>query len=69
MAIDSESKRRSAQMQAPGPLRPVADGTIAKADRATAAWLYSGIDYDGPAVIVGTSQPGLSMQLGRMGMT
>ena len=48
MAIDTESKRRSAQMQASGTIRPVADGTIGAPDRAQCAWLYSGLTYSAP---------------------
>jgi len=49
MAIDSETKRRSAQQGAAGNLRPVADGTVGTADRAVAAWFYSGLTYDAPS--------------------
>lgn len=47
MAIDTQNKRRSAQFQATGSLRPVADGAITSPDRATAAWFYAGLNYAG----------------------
>ena len=42
MAIDSENKRRSAQLIH---IYPIADGTIAAADRAQAAGFYAGLTY------------------------
>jgi hypothetical protein len=54
MAIDTESKRRSVQAYHIGQMRPVADGTISEADRATVTWLYHGLNYDSP--VVGTGQ-------------
>jgi len=56
MAIDTETKRRSAAVTA---LRlpflphilPVADGSIAQADRQHAAWLYGGIAAAAPAAV------------------
>lgn len=53
MAIDTETKRRSAQYGTPGgQLRPVADGTVGTSDRAHCAWLYSGLTYSSPTVLV-----------------
>lgn len=53
MAIDTETKRRSAQVYGPpagGPF-PVPDGTIAAADRAHSAGLYSGLTYSAPTEV------------------
>ena len=51
MAIDTENKRRSALHCGPPflPMFPVADGTIAQADRQTATWQYAGILAGSPA--------------------
>lgn len=46
--IDTESKRRSVQAYTLGLMRPVADGTIDTGDKATCAWLYSGLGYSPP---------------------
>lgn len=46
MAIDTQNKRRSVQAYTLGLMRPVADGTIGMADRATVTWYYSGLSYD-----------------------
>lgn len=43
MAVDTESKRRSASDFFPFVIAPVPDGTIAAADREQATGLYSGI--------------------------
>jgi hypothetical protein len=53
MAIDTETKRRSVQAYATGIMRPVSDGAVGAADRATSAWLYAGLVYSGapPAVV------------------
>jgi hypothetical protein len=53
VSIDTENKRRSAQAGPAGTMRPVADGTIAAADRATAAWMYAGLTYEEPVVSTG----------------
>ena len=45
MSIDTETKRRSVQAYTFGLMRPLADGTIDSGDRASAAWLYSGLSY------------------------
>ena len=47
MAIDTEDKRRSVQAYTLGLVRPVADNSVDVGDRATAAWLYSGLNYGG----------------------
>lgn len=47
MAVDTETKRRSVQAYTLGLMRPVSDGTVDEGDRATAAWLYSGLAYSG----------------------
>lgn len=46
MAIDTESRRRSVQAYTLGVMRPAPDGSIGAGDRATAAWVYSGL-FDG----------------------
>jgi hypothetical protein len=51
MAIDTQSKRRSVQAYTSGLMRPVPDGTVAVADRATATWLYAGPAYSGDAPV------------------
>jgi hypothetical protein len=48
MAIDTEDKRRSVQAYTMGLMRPVADGTVDAADRATCAWFYTGLTYSEP---------------------
>lgn len=53
MAIDTEDKRRSVQAYSTGGMRPGADGTIDEGDRACAAWLYLGLDYDNPVAPTG----------------
>lgn len=53
MAIDTENKRRSVQAYWLGLARPVPDGTVDAADRATSAWFYSGITYANPSPAVG----------------
>lgn len=51
MAIDTETRRRSAQYGDPsGQTRPVPDGTVGTSDRAHCAWLYSGLTYSSPTV-------------------
>ena len=62
MAIDTENKRRSVQAYWVGLARPVPDGTIDAADRATSAWFYSGITYDAPSAII----PGLAAQFHKL---
>lgn len=56
MAIDTETKRRSVQAYTFGLMRPLPDGAISSGDRATVAWLYSGLSYSPaqPAVPVVT---------------
>lgn len=66
MAIDTETKRRSAQADVAGTIRPVADGTIGTADRAHCAWMYSGLTYAAPdaAVIRASVRRGSGRLLG-----
>lgn len=45
MAIDTEDKRRSVQAYTLSLMRPSPDGSMSKGDRATLAWLYSGLNY------------------------
>lgn len=47
MAIDTEDKRRSVQAYTLGLVRPLADSAVEAPDRATAAWYYSGLTYNG----------------------
>lgn len=47
--IDTEDKRRSVQAYTLGIMRPRADGAITVGDRATSAWVYSGLAYSGGA--------------------
>lgn len=49
MAVDSESKRRSAPNMLVFVIPPVPDGTIANVDREQASYLYSGITPASPA--------------------
>lgn len=49
MAVDSESKRRSAPNMLVFVIPPVADGTIADVDREQMSYLYSGITPGAPA--------------------
>lgn len=51
MAIDTAAKRASVQAYTLGLTRPPADGTISAADRAHAAWFYSGITYAAVVVV------------------
>lgn len=53
MAIDTENKRRSVQAYWVGAARPVPDGAIGAADRATSAWFYAGITYALPSDVIG----------------
>ena len=53
MAIDTENKRRSVQAYWVGAARPVPDGAIGAADRATSAWFYAGITYALPSAVIG----------------
>lgn len=48
MGIDTQNKRRSVQAYTLGLVRPLADGTISAADRATSSWHYSGLTYSPP---------------------
>ena len=45
MAIDTKAKRASVQAYTFGLMRPPPDGAVDEGDRATAAWLYAGHDY------------------------
>ena len=51
MAINTENKRRSVQAYWVGAARPVPDGAIGAADRATSAWFYAGITYALPSAV------------------
>lgn len=51
MAIDTENKRRSVQAYLLGLVRPLADGTVGDADRATVGWFYAGITYAAAVVV------------------
>lgn len=65
--IDTQDKRRSVQAYTEGLVRPVPDGAIGAADRATCTWFYSGISYNPtpPAQTGGISIPtGLSPEEG-----
>lgn len=55
MAIDSRNKRSSVQAYLLGLVRPLADGAVGAADRATVAWLYAGLTYSAPAEAVSGS--------------
>lgn len=52
MAVDTRNKRSSVQAYTFGLMRPLADGAATEPDRATLAWLYSGIDYDSAAAAI-----------------
>ncbi len=56
MTINTKAKRASVQAYTAGLMRPPPDGAISAADRAVAAWFYSGRNYLGPASI--TTQSG-----------
>lgn len=60
MAIDTESKRRSVQAYSLGLMRPVPNNAISAADRATLAWLYSGLFSDDETAS-GAAQGGVVM--------
>lgn len=45
MPVNTQNKRRSVQAYTLGAMRPVPDGVIDAADRATITWLYSGVAY------------------------
>ncbi len=61
MAVDTENKRRGAINLLPLTVAPVPDGTIDAADRAQAAWVYSGI----ASIFAGlTCQPGAFIIVG-----
>lgn len=67
MAIDTAAKRASVQAYTLGLVRPPPDGTIGEGDRATAAWLYAGHDYDVPPAPAATGQRRTQiMSVGRM---
>lgn len=48
MAVDTQNKRRAAWATLLLVVYPVADGTIAAADREQALWIYSGITVGAP---------------------
>ena len=53
MAIDTENKRRSVQAYTIGAMRPRPDAAVDAGDRATVAWMYSGLFSGGaPPVVV-----------------
>jgi len=48
MAIDTAAKRASVQAYTLGLMRPPPDGTVSAADRAVAAWFYTGLTFTPP---------------------
>lgn len=52
MAIDTKAKRASVQAYTFGLMRPPPDGAVEEGDRATVGWLYSGLDYGVPSILV-----------------
>lgn len=64
MAVDTENKRRSVGAYAGGSgmVLPRPDGTVDAADRAAAAWIYSGLDYSGtPPPVASAYQHGIGI--------
>lgn len=67
MAINTRNRRSSVQAYLFGMMRPLADGTINTADRATLNWMYSGLTYT-PTPPGSANEPwsGFICNMGRM---
>ena len=55
MAIDTALKRGSVQAYTFGLIRPFPDGSVGTVDRPVLAWLYAGLSYTPPILVVGAT--------------